>query len=354
MKRKKILLAAGGSGGHLLPAQQLCDDLQGADLLFAGHGLESSPFFDRSRFSFRSIESAPLGKPIAFCCASICSTARAMRLLRLFNPDVVIGFGSYHAFPILAAAVLLRKRIVLFEPNCSMGKVIRLFAPFAHAIASQFPLQKRGSGKFQFCNDLKNELLVPLLPWKKREIFSDARKRFGLDPSKMTCLIVGGSQGASFLNRQIPSVLPSILQAIHLTGKQESVEEVRRAYKQAKICCYVSAFEQEMEAVYQACDLAICRSGASTIAELIAHELPALLIPFPYSAGGHQIANAEFLAKKSGGATMLLERDADAKALSSALAELLERSESMRLALGKMRSECAGRQSLGSIIMGEG
>src|SRR5690606_4744117 len=137
------------------------------------------------------------------------SVWQALRLLRSYHPDLVIGFGSFHSFPVLVAAALLRKKILLFEANCQIGKVNRLFAPFASYVAAQFPLP----GKVE---------LVPLLPWKKPPPSGDkaaARIKFGLDPSRTTCLVFGGSQGAAFLNRTAPLALPLSIQTIHLAGK---------------------------------------------------------------------------------------------------------------------------------------
>jgi UDP-N-acetylglucosamine--N-acetylmuramyl-(pentapeptide) pyrophosphoryl-undecaprenol N-acetylglucosamine transferase len=238
----------------------------------------------------------------------------------------------------------MRKQIVLFEANCQLGKVNRLFSPFAKSTTAQFPLPK---GRVE---------LVPLLPWKERSPLMDkaeAKEKYGLNPEKMTCLVFGGSQGASFLNRAVPRALSSSMQAIHLTGKEERVDEVTNLYAEMGISASVRAYESEMERAYAAADFAICRSGASTIAELIGHELPALLIPFPFSSDGHQVANAEFLAKKVGGATMLLEETACQEALLSEVMRLIENRDVLRDVLRVYRKECEGRESFAARIMGE-
>ncbi len=339
------MIAAGGTGGHLFPAQQLSVELERrAEIFFLGEGLERSPFFQKERFPFQTIAAAPLLFSLSgllrftgVSCKSIC---KALFLLRSLSPDLVIGFGSFHAFPVLAAAAFLRKKILLFEANCQMGKVNRLFSPFA-SIAAQFPLP----GKVE---------LVPLLPWKKKPSTwspNAARERFGLDPDRITGLVFGGSQGALFLNKMAPIVLPSFVQAIHLAGKEERVEEVRLLYAKRGIKAAVIAYESEMDCAYAAADFAFCRAGASTIAELIAHELPAILIPYPFSTDGHQIANARFLAKNVGGAIMMLEQAATAESLSLAIASLLEQAKEFRNALGAYRQECAGRESLADRVM---
>lgn len=346
MKRKKIVIAAGGTGGHLLPAQQLSSSLaKEADILFAGHALEKSPFFRRDLYPFSSIEAAPLSfspkgllRFIAVSCSSIWT---AVKLLKSHNPDLVVGFGSFHAFPVLAAAALLRKKILLFEANCQLGKVNRLFAPFAKILAAQFPFSDKAEP-------------VPLLPWVKKSSSWEriqAQEKFKLDPGRKTCLVFGGSQGALFLNRMAPLILPSTLQAIHLAGKNERVEEVQLQYANRGIRAAVLAYEEDMESAYAAADVAFCRAGASTIAELIAHQIPALLIPYPFSTDGHQIANARFLAKNVGGAIMMLEHEGGVESLSLAFLSLLDREEECRRVLGVYRSQSAGRESLADKIM---
>ncbi len=346
MKKKRILIAAGGSGGHLLPAQQLSLSLkEHADVVFAGHRLSQSAFFEHDQFPFHSIEAAPLSfkRLFSFAWISCRSIVKAIRLLRSFQPDLVIGFGSYHSFPVMTAAVLLRKKISLFEANCQLGKVNRLFSPFAQSTVAQFPLQSTID-------------LVPLLPWKERAPARDkreAKQLYGLDPDKTTYLVFGGSQGAAFLNRAIPAALDSSMQAIHLAGKEERVEMVVRFYRERGIAASVKAYEPEMDSAYAAADFAICRSGASTMAELIAYELPALLIPFPFSADSHQITNAEFLAKKINGATMLLEAESHQEALMSKLNDLIDQREAFQEALRVYRKECEGRMSFAARILGE-
>lgn len=124
----KVLIAAGGSGGHLFPARQLAEQLTGDEVLFAGHHLSKSPFFEKEKIPFREIESAPLTNKFLFLKALWKGFWQSVDLLRTVRPDVVVGFGSFHSFPVLLAATILRKKVVLFEANCSLGKVNRFFS----------------------------------------------------------------------------------------------------------------------------------------------------------------------------------------------------------------------------------
>jgi UDP-N-acetylglucosamine--N-acetylmuramyl-(pentapeptide) pyrophosphoryl-undecaprenol N-acetylglucosamine transferase len=329
---RKILIAAGGSGGHLFPAASLAEELSSdSEILFAGYKLQNSPFFESKKWAFQEIAAAPLKR--GFVRAAWKGFWQSVRLLRTMNPNVVVGFGSYHVFPILLAAAVLRKKIVLFEANSTLGKVNRLFAPVARNVAFQFPL------------DLKRGVLVPYLPWKKerkKEMSqAEARRLFGLDPEKMTVLVFGGSQGAAFLNEWVPKALPKHIQAIHLTGKGG------RAMYDTLAC--VKEFEKEMPIAYRAADFAICRSGAGTAAELIQERLPALLIPFPYASDDHQRKNGEWLVKM-GGFRLLSERDAGAERLQKEILALSEELDEKRSALEAALKQDRERIPLGKVV----
>ncbi len=310
----KVLIGAGGSGGHLFPAQQLARQLDRERVLFAGHGLEDSPFFEKERVPFVEISAGPLRRPFALWKGFWQSIA----LLRRFDPDVVVGFGSYHSLPILLAAAVLRKKIVLFEANCTPGKVNRLIRPFAHVFAAQFPQKK--------------STLIPMrslmLPSKE-----EARAHYGLKGDLFTILVFGGSQGAQFLNELLPRVVPLLAipcQVLHFTGKG-SVEYT--------VPSVVKPFEPAMSWAYAAADVVVCRSGAGTVAELIQAEKPALLIPYPY-AGGHQIDNGAFLARH--GARMVLQSKATAEKVAGEIALL--RSEEARQALRTLKGQAQGTE----------
>lgn len=286
----KLLFATGGTGGHLLPAQQLAEELEGVDVAFAGHALSQKPFFQQGKFRFTDIESSGRS-PLSI----LRGVRAALQLLRKERPDRVVGFGSYHSLPVLLAALWLRIPIVLYEPNCAMGKVNRLFAPFAQAIALQHPpLRKRAHAHF-----------APLFPWRNRRDLPDkraARGRYGLEPEMLTVLVFGGSQGAHFLNEVVPQALRGLpIQVLHIRGHGGKVPEYAAHAR-------VIEYERDMIWAYAAADCVICRAGAATLSELILHGRPALLIPFP-GASGHQEENGQFLAR-TGGAETLLQAEA--------------------------------------------
>jgi UDP-N-acetylglucosamine--N-acetylmuramyl-(pentapeptide) pyrophosphoryl-undecaprenol N-acetylglucosamine transferase len=306
----RILIAAGGTGGHLFPAKQLAEFLKGEEVHFAGHKLENSPFFDRS-FPFTEIASTHQLKQFP---KLIKGFWQSIKLIRRFKPDVVVGFGSFHSLPILAAAVCLRKKIVLFEPNVTFGKINRLFAPFAKKIACFFP------------NNEEKSVYVPFLPWNSAVKSKSVYER---DPNRLTILVFGGSQGALFINEtfsKAAELLEFPFRVIHLTGKVP----LELKYKAPAI---IKPFEEDMQAAYSVADIVICRSGAGTIAELISHRKPAVVIPYPY-AHDHQRKNGEYLGSA---VRLLLQSEATAERLCEEIEALKNNLENHRAAFDAIK-----------------
>lgn len=316
---KNILIAAGGSGGHLLPAAQIAKLLQKKDgckeVLFMGSGLSKSAFFQKKEFRYHEIPSSSIRKKNPFrlflsLCKLLQGALVSRKLLKKEKIDLVVGFGSYHSFPVLLAAKTLKIPIVLFEANSVLGKVNAFFAKGAKKLALQFPLSENTSYSTE---------LVEKLPWvqpKKITSQEEARRELGLAPDLFTFLVFGGSQGASYINKLFLQAAASLqkngrkFQVIHLTGNPASEKEMQDGYREMDIVHYVRAFESDMPRAFAAADLVLCRSGASTIAELIYFEKPAILIPFPYAAENHQEVNARYLRDVVGGGILMEEKKA--------------------------------------------
>lgn len=326
-----IVIAAGGTGGHLFPAQVLAQQLEEhnphLDICFAGTHLERSPFFQQKEYCYVEIPSSTpfrRGK-VRSGWILLKGTIKSIRLLMKKKPTLMIGFGSFHSFPLLLAAYLLRIPYVLFEANVYPGKVNRLFSSKARWTGILFPdvaIYLKGNSRY---------VAKPVI----QTLTEDPWQYFGLHPSKPVLLIFGGSQGAKSLNAHWLSALEdednrSLFQVIHLVGKEEWVQEIRDKYIQWNIPACVKAFEDKMALAYQIASIALCRSGASTIAELIAFRLPALLIPFPAASDDHQTKNAQFLQKKVGGAVYLSEKDIKHKELIAMLMHVHHQAESLK------------------------
>lgn len=321
----RLVIAAGGTGGHLFPAMRLArylhDKLPGLEILFMGSGLESSPLFDRESFSYCDIPSAPwrgIG-PLSLwrlCHGNSRGFLAANKRMKAFDPSAVIGFGSYHTLPVMAATWMRRCPLFLYEANTVPGKVNKLFSRYATTTAVQFPL----------VGDIMKGALLPVAIRRLRELPNPelkarARHHYGLDPHLPTILIAGGSQGALVVNDAAIKALtppPFPLQVLHLTGSRAPLESYRSVYSESGVTAAILPFEPEMELAWAAADLFVGRAGAGTIAELLEAEVPALLIPYPWSRDHHQEKNGEFFEGVVGGGGLLPQ--------SSALVERLRRS----------------------------
>jgi len=329
---KNIVIAAGGTGGHVFPAQALANHLLKKDpsyrIVFMGKGLDTNKFFDRITFTYERVDSASLSykSPLKGFAAIFGGTIDAYRFLRKFRPSAVVGFGSFHSFTTVLAALLCRIPVILFESNSIPGKVNRLFSRFAVCTAVQFPAAKK---------HLKGESVDVSIPFgslgQNEEMSKEeALQYFGLLPDKYTFLVFGGSQGAGFINEVFLDTLPvnkekrEAMQVIHLTGALTSPEETRKVYEEKGISACVKSFESNMRSAWVLADAAICRSGAATLAELIQFEVPSILIPYPHAKDGHQFKNALFM-EEIGAAFCLEEKNVSTRNLGSLLEQFLDK-----------------------------
>ncbi len=325
-RKPKLIFAAGGTGGHLFPAQTLAKELQLKNpylsIVFAAYGLSHNRFFEHERFVFRDIASAtPFRRNPVRALRSLFSLSKgifqALILMRREKPDLVIGFGSYHSFPILLAAKLMRVPLFLFEADTIPGKVNRLFSPYAQRTMVHFA----SAGE-----QLKGSITLVDMPSMQvkeftRKSVAEARKQLGLEPERFTLLVFGGSQGARAINDHIPQLLQLLtqrgfaVQLIHLTGDAAVARKMVSCCKELKLSHYIRDFDPGIGVHWRAASLAITRAGASTISEIIAFEVPAIVIPFPLAADGHQQKNGVFLTEEVRGGVAIAEKQVTAELL---------------------------------------
>lgn len=313
-----VVIAAGGTGGHLFPAQGLAADLRRCgrpvDIVFLGANLSRNRYFHRQEFYSKDVASA------TFSIRSGWQVFRALFLLqkgvyqalsffRSFSPDVVVGFGSFYSLPTLIAAKIKRIPIILFESNVLPGRVNRFCSRWATLSAVQFFVsQQRLKGKTVCVN-------MPLLQRRKEETRAAARKYFELDQKRFTLLIFGGSQGAQPINCLICGALDLLkqkeidFQVIHFVGSASRAQKLKDVYQRHDILACVKAFETRMDLAWTAADLSISRAGSATLAEHIEFEVPGIFIPFPHGTDNHQSINAAFVEEEIGGALELTEAE---------------------------------------------
>lgn len=308
----------------------------GIKSIFAGSNLSCNAHFNKDQFSFCDISSAtPYRGKFLKVVKSMGPLLRGIReSLALFEdekPDLVIGFGSFHTFPILCAATLKKIPLILFESNSIPGKVIKLFSKKALFTAIFFEEAKR---------HLKGNTVQVEIPGKDSisEAMSpkEARLKIGLEADLQTLLVFGGSQGARQINQYLIDLLPILkknfaFQLIHLTGNEETSAKVDLLCQSLGIPCYVKKFETQMDMLWKAADLAICRSGAMTLSEILTFEVPAILIPFPFAADQHQLKNAQIFQKKIGGGIYFHENSISTTSLAEAIHRLSNLNSQERL-----------------------
>jgi UDP-N-acetylglucosamine--N-acetylmuramyl-(pentapeptide) pyrophosphoryl-undecaprenol N-acetylglucosamine transferase len=317
-----VLVASGGTGGHLFPAIALADELvqrrASTRIAFVGTGrtagrdAASEHGFDWYTVPGRGLPRGDLLRLVPFAWDLLRGVLASRALVRRLRPDVAVGFGNYASVPPLYAAHRRRTPIVIHEGNAVPGRANRLLARYASAIAVHFPeagetLKVRATGRVETVGmPVRAAILEPPEPHA-------ARRAYGLDERAFTLLVVGGSQGAARLNQVVCEALAELdrletpVQVIHLCGPARDAP-VRRAYEGHRIAHAVQAFETDMARAYAAADCALCRAGAATLAELAATGTPSLLVPYPFATEGHQAKNAEAFAR-AGAARVVPEQE---------------------------------------------
>jgi UDP-N-acetylglucosamine--N-acetylmuramyl-(pentapeptide) pyrophosphoryl-undecaprenol N-acetylglucosamine transferase len=327
-----VLFAAGGTGGHLYPAFAIADALRarGDDALFVGtrDRLESR-LVPAAGYRFETIAAHPLRRRLSVdlvktVAANAVGFFQALRVLERARPSLVVATGGYVCVPLVLAAradrTLRRRRmpVALLEPNVVAGIANRILAPFVDetwdAATTGVPVR------------------ASLLHLQRR---GDAVAALGLDPERKTVLAFGGSLGARSINDAVAALVlgggvPPGWQVLLVTGADD-YERVRAAIGNATI---VRSYLDDPAQAYAAADLVIARAGASTLAELRALRLPAVLVPYPHAAEAHQRANA--MAAAATGAAVVIDDAALAGGLRSLLARIAspERLAAMRVAAG--------------------
>lgn len=309
----KVVIAGGGTGGHLFPGLAVAEVLQerGHEVLIFISEKEVDALATRDRTEFRFEKLPGIGMPKLFSPAIFSFLKRfneglapCRTLYRKFEPDAVLGMGGFTSTAPILAGRMRRIPTFVHESNAIPGKANRLNARLTDAVLLGFGECQRHFPRARFfvTGTPIRKTLTARLPREQ------ALAAFGLKPGRKTLLIMGGSQGAHGINTAIITALPTLrddaLQVIHLTGPHD--EQLMLAnYRRENVPAYVAAFHHRMEEAYSAADCAIARSGAASLAELSHFGLPSILIPYPHAAENHQALNAEIFVR--GGAALLWE-----------------------------------------------
>jgi len=360
----RVIIAGGGTGGHVIPALAIAHQLKkqfAAEILFIGtaRGIETR-LVPQAGYALELIKVGALKN------VSLVTRAKTMfdlpralwtagRMLNDFRPDVVIGVGGYASGPAMLAAIRRRIPTLAFEPNVVPGFANRLVARFVSAAAVHFE---------ETCEYFRNCKVtgVPV----REAFFQIPQKSLAREgpsgqstneasASTPTLLVFGGSQGAHAINEAVIASLPGLrakianIYIIHQTG-QRDYDEVQSAYQKAgwptqarfslewgQASAEVHKFIDDMPATFARADLLVCRSGASTVAEITAAGKPAIFVPFPRAADDHQNVNARAL-ERAGAAVVIEESNLEAAYLVDTIDALLNDPSRLRAMSAAARS----------------
>ncbi|MBV9233778.1 MAG: undecaprenyldiphospho-muramoylpentapeptide beta-N-acetylglucosaminyltransferase [Candidatus Eremiobacteraeota bacterium] len=313
-----VVFAGGGTGGHLYPAIAIADALRDrASIAFVGtaNRLERSIVpnagYPLYTIAAHHLPRRPTPELLKTALANLWGTLQSLRVLARLRPDIIVATGGYVCFPVAVAARVRRlferkgPPVVLLEPNAAPGLTNRLLAPFVDETWHEVPIRAS---------------LHHLPP---REL---AARRLGLDASLRCVLVLGGSQGARTINDAVVEIartnaIPEGWQVLHVTGQRDYARVAARLQAPGRSAqrYAVHDYLNDMADAYACADLVVTRAGASTLGELRFLGKPAILVPYPFSAEGHQTANAQRL-QRAGAALVLEDAALSAGDLAAALA----------------------------------
>jgi len=314
-EKMRILIAAGGTGGHVFPAIAIADEIRkvnpNAEFLFVGtKGKIEARIVPQRGYAFENIWISGFHRSfrmdnLLFPIKVAVSFVQSFFLMRKFQPNVVIGTGGYVCGPVLLIASMLGVPTIVHESNSFPGVTTRMLSTRATRIFTAFDATMQW---------LKQKDNVEFVGTPTRDVLGTISQEhgirfFNLDPSKKTVLIFGGSLGATSINQAVREMINELtsagIQLIWQTGKSDTilVDEM-----ETKKNTWVGVFIDKMEYAFAAADVVICRAGATTLAELTRLGKAAILVPYPHAAADHQTFNARSLVD-AGAAIMITDRN---------------------------------------------
>lgn len=335
----KLLLSGGGTGGHIYPALALAKRIKeqhpDAEFLYVGtdKGLEST-IVPKAGIAFKSVEIQGLKRSLSLdniktVYLMLTSVSKSKKIIKDFQPDVVIGTGGYVCAPVLYAAAKLNIPTIIHEQNSVAGVTNKFLARYVNKIALCFEDAKDDFQKYA------DKLIVTGNP-RAQEVAQISEttplSEFGLDDTRPTVLVFGGSRGAEKINQSMIEAAKHFqdkdYQALLVTGErhfdaiQAQIEMIQPTITNVKVVPYI----ENMPALFKSIDLVACRSGATTLTELTALGVASILIPSPYVTHNHQLKNAESLSHNQA-AEILEEKDLNGSSLFTLIDDLLSDDE---------------------------
>jgi len=326
----RVVIACGGTGGHLFPGLAVAQTLKerGHEILLLvsekaidAQALKAHPDFRSEKLPSVGLPSLLSPALIRFISRTWESMGECKQIYRKFRPDAVLGMGGFTSTAPLLAGRLAKIPTFIHESNSIPGKANKLASRFVDHVLLGFQACERFfPGKK--CSVVGTPVRKDLGERIPRE---EALAIFQLDPALRTLLVMGGSQGAAGINQLLYKAAPLLrdakVQIIHLTGERED-RLAAANYLREQVPAYVAPFHHRMQEVYSAADLVVSRAGAASLSELARFGLPSILVPYPHAAENHQEINADIFVE-AGAAEKFLESNTSPDALARRIAELL-------------------------------
>ncbi|RPI15254.1 MAG: undecaprenyldiphospho-muramoylpentapeptide beta-N-acetylglucosaminyltransferase [Ignavibacteriae bacterium] len=316
---KRIIFAAGGTGGHIFPAVAVADEIRkmnrNAEILFIGakgrieENIIPKCGYDLETLTITGFSRSVSPKNIKNLYRLVSSVRASRKILEHFKPEIVFGTGGFVSGPALWASSRMKIPTVIEEGNSYPGVTVRILSKRADKVIINFEETK------QYLKRKDNVVVMPYPVRKnlKKQPKGEALREFGLDENKKTLFVFGGSQGAHPVNEALLNILPELAengyQLIWQTGVRDYDDVLQKCRQYSNIKAF--KFLDNMDTAYSASDLVICRSGISTVMELAYFGSAAILVPFPYASENHQEKNARTLVKKNA-AEILLDSELNA------------------------------------------
>jgi UDP-N-acetylglucosamine--N-acetylmuramyl-(pentapeptide) pyrophosphoryl-undecaprenol N-acetylglucosamine transferase len=335
MKPATVMITTGGTGGHVFPGLAVAAKLaaRGARVFWLGtrDGMEAKLVAQHGvefeAVSFRGVRGKGLRTLVLGPFALAAACARSLAIIRRRKPDLVLGFGGFASFPGALMGVASGRPLVLHDANAVPGLANRMLARRARRVLLGFPNSLHGAAAAhaEWVGNPLRDAITSLPPPAER-----FRNRAG----PLRLLVVGGSLGATVLNQRVPAALATMPhvarpQVVHQAGERH-IDALRAAYRDAGVDAECVAFIDDMAARYAWADLALCRGGALTVAELAAVGLASIVVPLPGAIADEQSANARFLV--DAGSAFLLPQDELAPARLAALLGGFTRGQALAMA----------------------
>ena len=297
---KNILISTGGTGGHVIPALALYDHYRDNFTTFMTTDKRGLKFIDEKNYPCHIIDTPQISKnklmlPINLILLFF-KVFNSLFFLKKYKIDYLISTGGYMSLPLCVAAKIINLKIILFEPNMVLGKSNKLFLKYSTKVVCYT------TNIINFPESFKSKIYL-INPILRKKIYSNIEKNLKVNHKVLKILIIGGSQGAKFFDKKISNLIVEInkkikIFVIHQIVYKSSHSEIKNIYEENNIDNFLFEFDDKIFDKFNTIDLAITRSGASTIFELVELNIPFIAIPLPNSKDNHQYFNAKFYVDK--------------------------------------------------------